>query len=119
MHSAVTISNTYISVFARNQRRIKTRIHSGNSRQLSFTCDRPSDNGKAIASHHRQRTASQAWRSKGRDDYRILLLKIDPHSPERFRVNGMLRNQPGFYGAFGVKPGDAMYLTPKDRVLIW
>jgi predicted metalloendopeptidase len=43
----------------------------------------------------------------------------DPHSPEEFRANGSLRNQPGFYDAFGVKKGDKMYLAPKDRVIIW
>ena len=30
-----------------------------------------------------------------------------------------LRNQPGFYEAFGVKPGDKMYLPPEKRVIIW
>jgi len=62
---------------------------------------------------------AQAWRSRQRDEYTLLLLKIDPHAPDEFRVNGMLRNEPGFYEAFGVKPGDRMYLAPKDRVLIW
>jgi len=62
---------------------------------------------------------AQAWRSKERDEYRLMLLKVDPHAPDEFRVNGMLRNEPGFYEAFGVKPGDRMYLAPKDRVLIW
>jgi putative endopeptidase len=28
-------------------------------------------------------------------------------------------NQPAFYEAFKVKPGDKMYLAPKDRVIIW
>ena len=34
-------------------------------------------------------------------------------------ANGSLRNQPGFYDAFGVKKGDKMYLSPKERVIIW
>jgi predicted metalloendopeptidase len=62
---------------------------------------------------------AQVWRSKMRDQMQVVLLKTDPHSPGEFRANGTLRNQPGFYEAFGVKPGDKMYLPPKDRVIIW
>ena len=61
----------------------------------------------------------QVWRSKTREAQQIVYLKTDPHSPEQFRANGTLRNQPGYYEAFGVKPGDKMYLAPKDRVIIW
>lgn len=42
-----------------------------------------------------------------------------PHSPMYLRVNGMARNMDEFYSAFDVKPGDAMYLAPEDRVKIW
>jgi predicted metalloendopeptidase len=62
---------------------------------------------------------AQVWRSKMRDEMQIMLLKADPHSPGQFRVNGTLKNQAGFYDAFGVKEGDKMYLAPKDRVSIW
>jgi predicted metalloendopeptidase len=62
---------------------------------------------------------AQVWRSKMREQQQIASIKADPHSPDQFRANGSLRNQPGFYEAFGVKPGDKMYLAPKDRVLIW
>jgi predicted metalloendopeptidase len=62
---------------------------------------------------------AQVWRQKTRDARQIALLKADPHSPGQFRVNGTLKNQSGFYQAFGVKPGDKMYLAPKDRVNIW
>ena len=61
----------------------------------------------------------QVWRSKIRDAQQIVYLKADPHSPDQFRANGTVRNQPGFYNAFGVKPGDKMYLAPKDRVIMW
>ncbi|GAB3407453.1 M13 family metallopeptidase [Massilia agilis] len=61
----------------------------------------------------------QVWRSKMRDAAQIVQIKTDPHSPGQFRANGTVRNQPGFYEAFGVKPGDKMYLEPKDRVSIW
>ncbi|MGO4477798.1 M13 family metallopeptidase [Massilia sp. 2TAF26] len=62
---------------------------------------------------------AQVWRSKMRDQQTIAQIKADPHSPDQFRANGSLRNQPGFYEAFKVKQGDRMYLAPKDRVIIW
>ena len=62
---------------------------------------------------------AMARRGKARDAALIAQVKSDPHSPAEFRVNGTLRNQPGFYEAFSVKQGDKMYLAPKDRVLIW
>jgi len=62
---------------------------------------------------------AQVWRSKIRDAQQIVYLKSDPHSPDQFRANGTVRNQPGYYQAFDVKPGDKMYLAPKDRVIMW
>ncbi|HEU4852367.1 MAG TPA: M13-type metalloendopeptidase [Telluria sp.] len=61
----------------------------------------------------------QVWRSKMREAAQINQVKTDPHAPGEFRANGTLKNQPGFYEAFGVKKGDKMYLDPKDRVIIW
>jgi putative endopeptidase len=62
---------------------------------------------------------AQVWRAKVRDPQVIVGIKSDPHSPPQFRGNGPLQNQPGFYGAFGVKAGDKMYLAPESRVIIW
>jgi putative endopeptidase len=62
---------------------------------------------------------AQVWRSKMREKQQIVQVKTDPHSPGQFRANGTMKNQPAFYSAFGVKPGDKMYLAPKDRVIIW
>ena len=62
---------------------------------------------------------AQVWRGKVRDAQQIVFVKTDPHSPAQFRGNGTLKNQPGFYSAFGVKEGDKMYLKPEERVSIW
>jgi predicted metalloendopeptidase len=61
----------------------------------------------------------QVWRMKMREAQQIVQVKTDPHSPGKFRANGTMMNQPAFYEAFNVKPGDKMYLAPKDRVIIW
>jgi predicted metalloendopeptidase len=62
---------------------------------------------------------AQARRGKARDAALIAQVKSDPHSPAEFRVNGSLRNHPGFYETFDVKPGDKMYLAPEERVIFW
>ena len=61
----------------------------------------------------------QNRRAKTRDERQIVLLKSDPHSPNKQRANGSLRNQPGFYAAFHVQPGDKLYLPPAARVVLW
>jgi putative endopeptidase len=62
---------------------------------------------------------AQAWQAKVRENTAILRIKADPHSPPRFRILGTVVNQPGFYAAFDVRPGDEMYLPPHQRVAIW
>ncbi|HEY4548601.1 MAG TPA: M13-type metalloendopeptidase, partial [Pedomonas sp.] len=46
-------------------------------------------------------------------------LVTDPHSPSEYRTNGIVRNMDAWYKAFNVKPGDKLYLEPKDRIRVW
>jgi putative endopeptidase len=62
---------------------------------------------------------AQVWRGKYRPDALKQQSTVDTHSPPRFRVDGPLRNVDAWYDAFGVKPGDKLYLKPEDRVRIW
>jgi putative endopeptidase len=62
---------------------------------------------------------AQVWREKIRDDTLRQRLVTDPHSPAVYRVNGTIRNIPGWYSAFGVKEGDKLYVAPDQRVRIW
>jgi putative endopeptidase len=62
---------------------------------------------------------AQSWRDKETEDQERDYLVSDVHSPEVYRVNGVVRNVDSWYEAFGVKPGDALYLKPEDRVRIW
>jgi putative endopeptidase len=62
---------------------------------------------------------AQIWRRKYRPDNLRQRISVDPHSPNEFRANGVARDVDAFYDAFGVKPGDGMYLPPAQRVKIW
>lgn len=62
---------------------------------------------------------ARAWRGKIRDERLREKLLRGPHSPARYRVMGILPNIPGFYSAFDLQPGDAMYLPAEERVKIW
>jgi putative endopeptidase len=62
---------------------------------------------------------AQVWRSKSRPEALKQQVTTDFHSPTRFRVDGPLRNVDGWYDAWGVKPGDKLYLKPEERVRIW
>ena len=62
---------------------------------------------------------AQSYRGKQREEILRERLLSDPHSPDRYRVIGILRNMPEFYAAFDVKEGDGMYLPAEERVKIW
>jgi len=62
---------------------------------------------------------AQVWRQKGRDAETIRLLTIDPHSPNEFRCNQIVRNLDAFYEAFDVTESDALWLAKPERVTIW
>ena len=62
---------------------------------------------------------AQVWRSQQRESNARQRLRTDSHSPEEYRVNGVVRNMDEWYKAFGIKEGDAMYLPPEQRVSIW
>jgi putative endopeptidase len=62
---------------------------------------------------------AQVWKGKMRDEILTNQLASDPHSPVRFRVNGVLPNMDEWYAAFHVGPDDSMYLPPDKRVRIW
>lgn len=62
---------------------------------------------------------ARAWQTKRRDEALRQQLSTDPHSPEEFRCNQVIRNVPAYYAAFGVTETDAAWLAPEDRVKIW
>jgi putative endopeptidase len=62
---------------------------------------------------------AQVWRGSARDADLRLMIRTNPHSPERFRANVPLSNFDAFYNAFGIQPGEALYRDPKERVEVW
>ena len=62
---------------------------------------------------------AQIWKSKYRDEAMINQVRLGPHSPPQYRINGVVRNLDEWYRAFDVKEGDALYLKPEERVRIW
>lgn len=61
----------------------------------------------------------QVWLENIREESLRSQIASDPHSPAKYRINGVVRNIPEFYEAFKIKPSDSLYLVPKDRVKIW
>ena len=62
---------------------------------------------------------AQAWRGKNRPEEVRRRIATDPHSPDEFRCNQIVRNLAPYYEAFEVTPEDAMWLEPDARVRIW
>ncbi|MFT4233545.1 MAG: M13-type metalloendopeptidase [Microbacterium sp.] len=61
----------------------------------------------------------QVWQQKTREAEVVRLLTVDPHSPNEFRCNQIVRNVDAFYDAFGVTEADQLWLAPEERVTIW
>ena len=62
---------------------------------------------------------AQVWRSNQREESYRNRLRTDSHSPEEYRVNGVVRNLDAWYEAFGVTEDHELYLPPEKRVKIW
>ncbi|TRZ56005.1 MAG: peptidase M13 [Streptomycetaceae bacterium] len=58
-------------------------------------------------------------RGKVRPEEQRRRIATDPHSPNEFRCNQVVKNLPQFYTAFGVSESDEMWLDEKSRVQIW
>ncbi|HWA85321.1 MAG TPA: M13 family metallopeptidase [Opitutus sp.] len=62
---------------------------------------------------------ANVWHDNIRPQEELRRLKIDPHSPAHFRIDGPLSNLPEFYEAFNVPVGAPMRRAPEERVVIW
>jgi putative endopeptidase len=62
---------------------------------------------------------ARVWRAKYTPELQSMLIKVDPHSPPKYRVNGNVVNMAPWYKAFDVTPNDSMYVAPDKRALVW
>jgi predicted metalloendopeptidase len=62
---------------------------------------------------------AQVWRTKYRQDALRQRILTDPHSPARYRINGIVRNVDLWYKAFKVSNENILFLKSQDRVSIW
>lgn len=59
---------------------------------------------------------ARAWRKKETPESTQQGLATDPHSPNEFRCNQVVRNIDEFYQAFGVTETDELFLPKEQRV---
>ena len=62
---------------------------------------------------------AQTWCGKQRAEEIRRRVSMDPHSPDEFRCNQIVKNFDPFYEAFGLTEGDGLFMPPSDRVRIW
>lgn len=62
---------------------------------------------------------AQNWAEKKQEGALKQEALTDPHPPGAYRMFAPAQAVPGFYAAFGIRPGDGMWVDPKDRVDIW
>lgn len=60
---------------------------------------------------------AQNWCTNARPAFIRMLVQTDPHAPDQFRANGVVRNMPEFAHAFSCKKGAPM--APVNRCRVW
>ncbi len=58
----------------------------------------------------------QVWCQNARPELERMLATVDPHSPAKYRVNGVISNSPEFQKAFVCKPGQPMARPQACRI---
>lgn len=61
----------------------------------------------------------QVWCVNQRPEMEEMLVKTDPHSPGKYRVNGTVKNMESFTQAWGCKPDQAMFAAPGKSCRVW
>jgi putative endopeptidase len=61
----------------------------------------------------------QIWCENERPESERLLIQTDPHSPAKYRVNGVVKNMQSFTEAWGCKPDQSMFAAPGKSCRVW
>ena len=61
----------------------------------------------------------RVWAANARPEYTEYIITVDPHSPNKARVNAALPHINAWYDAFGIKKGDKLFIPKKQRAQIW
>ncbi|MEX9905525.1 M13 family metallopeptidase [Providencia rettgeri] len=62
---------------------------------------------------------ARTWQELSNKESERNKIMTDPHSPNQFRANGVVRNIDDWYETFGVNKNNALYLAPEQRIRIW
>jgi putative endopeptidase len=62
---------------------------------------------------------AQMWTGKATDQFIRAIVATDGHPPVSYRAVAALQHLDAFYDAFGIEPGDPMWLPPEQRVHAW
>ena len=89
---------------------LETRIHEDPSGKAADKIDGYSPEQRFFLGF------AQVWCEKRRPEYERMLVNIDPHSPGRYRTNGVMQNMPEFQKAWGCHAGQPMVSANLCRV---
>lgn len=87
--------------------------------QISFDGNEPEPVARLTWQQRFFLSYASIWRGVIRDEAARRRIATDPHSPNEFRCNQIVRNIDAFHEAFGVSEDDPMWLDPEKRVAIW
>ncbi|HEM8176816.1 TPA: M13 family metallopeptidase [Providencia rettgeri] len=62
---------------------------------------------------------ARTWQELSNKESERNKIMTDPHSPNQFRANGVVRNIDDWYQTFGVDKNNTLYLAPEQRIRIW
>ncbi|ENU1225710.1 MULTISPECIES: M13 family metallopeptidase [Providencia] len=62
---------------------------------------------------------ARTWQELSNKESERNKIMTDPHSPNQFRANGVVRNIDDWYETFDVDKNSDLYLAPEQRIRIW
>ncbi len=84
----------------------------------AFKASRPADGESLQADQAFFLGYAKSWRGKAREAAERQQIVTDGHAPSAYR-SATVRNLDAWYRAFDVRPGQALYLAPDQRVRVW